>query len=212
MADNPPYLSNPGTLTKALERIRSAATPDRFTIDFVSTVLGFKGGNGAVLPAFFKRIGFVNGDGTPTEIYKQFRNPSSSKVAAARAVRVGYKALYDRNEYVHKASDEALKGIIVEATGLSIDSPVVQLICRTFKNLKAFCDFDSKGDPADSDRDDEAEKLGESEAPAGTRGNGDSKRLGLNLAYSINLHLPATDDIKVFDAIFKSLKENLLKE
>jgi len=33
---------------------------------------------------------------------------------------------------------------------------------------------------------------------------------GLNLGYTINLHLPATSDIAVFNAIFKSLRENLL--
>ena len=36
--------------------------------------------------------------------------------------------------------------------------------------------------------------------------------LHLNLAYSINLVLPKTDDIGVFNAIFKSLRENLLKK
>jgi hypothetical protein len=35
--------------------------------------------------------------------------------------------------------------------------------------------------------------------------------VGLNLKYTINLNLPATSDIAVFNAIFKSLKENLLK-
>ena len=33
--------------------------------------------------------------------------------------------------------------------------------------------------------------------------------IGLN--YTINLNLPATNDVEVFNAIFKSLKENLLK-
>jgi len=34
----------------------------------------------------------------------------------------------------------------------------------------------------------------------------------MNLSYTINLNLPATTDIKVFDAIFKSLREHLLKQ
>jgi hypothetical protein len=38
-------------------------------------------------------------------------------------------------------------------------------------------------------------------------GNG---RLGLS--YTINLNLPATTEIEVFNAIFKSLRENLLRE
>ena len=34
----------------------------------------------------------------------------------------------------------------------------------------------------------------------------------LNLAYTINLVLPKSDDIAVFNAIFKSLREHLLKK
>ena len=33
----------------------------------------------------------------------------------------------------------------------------------------------------------------------------------LNLSYTINLVLPKTDDIAVFNSIFKSLRENLLR-
>ncbi len=33
----------------------------------------------------------------------------------------------------------------------------------------------------------------------------------LNLSYTINLNLPETSDIQVFNAIFRSLKENLLR-
>ena len=33
---------------------------------------------------------------------------------------------------------------------------------------------------------------------------------GLRLGYTINLNLPATTDIAVFNAIFKSLREHLL--
>lgn len=32
------------------------------------------------------------------------------------------------------------------------------------------------------------------------------------ISYTINLNLPATTDIEVFNAIFKSLKENLLSD
>jgi hypothetical protein len=36
--------------------------------------------------------------------------------------------------------------------------------------------------------------------------------MGLSLSYTINLNLPATSDAAVFNAIFKSLKEHLLRE
>ncbi len=53
MNENPPYLASPGSVTKSLERIRTAAAPDRFTSDFVATVLGFKGGAGRALIPFY---------------------------------------------------------------------------------------------------------------------------------------------------------------
>ena len=208
MADNLPYLATPGTAPRALEKIKAAATPERFTTDFVNTVLGFKGGTGAALSPFFKRLGFVASDGTPTELYKRFRNPSSTKQAAAEAFKTGYRALYERNEYIHKATDEDLKGAIVEVTGREADSQVVSLVFSTIKALKPFCDFDAKGSSPTKDAgkpDDQSS--GKEKVPPHEKGG-----MGLNLAYSINLHLPASDDIKVFDAIFKSLKENLLRD
>lgn len=36
--------------------------------------------------------------------------------------------------------------------------------------------------------------------------------LGFNLAYTINLNLPASTDQAVFNAIFRSLKEHLLAQ
>lgn len=208
MADNPPYLASPGTVPKALEKIKSAATPERFTSDFVNTVLGFKGGTGASLIPFMKRMGFVASDGAPTDIYSKFRNPASSKQAAFSALKIGYKSLYERNEYIHKASDEDLRGAIVEATGLEAESQVVKLICSTFKAFRAFADFETKSAEALPQPAPLEESNGNTEEHHKVRAN----KTGLNLSYSINLHLPASDDIKVFDAIFKSLKENLLKE
>lgn len=35
---------------------------------------------------------------------------------------------------------------------------------------------------------------------------------GINLSYTINLNLPATKDIDVFNAIFKSLKQHILDQ
>jgi hypothetical protein len=69
--------------------------------------------------------------------------------------------------------------------------------------LKAFADFDAK--PA------EPEDLGEA-AEIEDAGDGGAELLsGLNLGYTINLHLPPTSDVAVFNAIFKSLREHLLR-
>jgi len=38
------------------------------------------------------------------------------------------------------------------------------------------------------------------------------EELQLNLAYTINLVLPKSDDVAVFNAIFRSLRDNLLRK
>lgn len=206
MANTIPYLVSSGSITKALEKIKSAATPERVTYDFVSTVVGLKGGTGRAIIPFLKRAGLVRTDGTPTDLYNQFRNSHSSKISAATAFRNAFKTIYERNEYAHKLSDEELKGLIVEITGHPLENRVTQSIFGTMKAFKAFCDFEGKQGAQRINKNDHEE------SSQGTNKGDQTKELGIRLGYTINLNLPPTDDIRVFDAIFRSLKEHLLKE
>jgi hypothetical protein len=102
-----------------------------------------------------------------------------------------------------------LRNLAVEITGLAADNQTVSAIVGTFQNLKSYANFDQpsasgngkvtvleKSDPATP-----------TPPPAATVNNAS----GLNLSYTINLNLPETTDVEVFNAIFRSLKENLLK-
>jgi Family of unknown function (DUF5343) len=204
MAEKLPYVPNYGVVTKALEKIKSAATPERFTQDFLSTKLGMKGGsNRAVIP-FLKRVGFIGTDGSPTEIYKRFRNAANSGAAAAQALKAGFKPLYDRNEYAHDLNDKDLKGLIVEATGSEPDAGAVKATVGSFKALKAFAKFDGEAEIEEQGTPEDEE-----DGPEDLKGGPGTLKLGLS--YTINLNLPATSDIAVFNAIFKSLREHLLR-
>ncbi len=204
-----PFLNAYGNITKALNNIINASTPQRFTHDFLETKLNLKGGSARPIIPFLKRTGFLNSDGSPTELYKRFRNEASRKSSAAEAVRKGYSTLYEINEYVHDTSDVDLKGVIVQATGLSTDSGTVKGMVGSFKALKAFADFE----PTSADDIGEGD-IFEEEAPAesGKKKVTLGKPVDLNLGYTINLNLPATSDVAVFDAIFTSLRKHLLDE
>ena len=204
MAESLPFVTAYGTITKALERIQNAATPPRFTQDFLSTKLDLKGGSAKPLIPFLKRLGFLGSDGVPTELYKRFRNETERGRAAAEALKIGFRPLYDVNEYIHDASDKELKGCIVQVTGSEPESSTTKAIIGSFKAVKAFAKFD---DGAEEDG-----REHEEERTNGDDGAGGFKMArGIGLSYTINLNLPATSDIAVFDAIFKSLKEHLLK-
>jgi hypothetical protein len=206
MAENPPYMSAYGNITKALNKIQEAATPARFTQDFLATKLGLKGGSPKPLIPFLKRTGFLGSDGVPTDLYRRFRNPSERGPAAAEALRKGYHSLYEVNEYVHDASEKELRGVVVQATGLDAESTMVKNIVGSFRALREFASFD--GEPQV-----DLEGTGEGAPPAETADRADRAilRKGLGISYTINLNLPAISDIAVFDAIFKSLREHLLK-
>lgn len=207
---NLPYMTTPGTIKTALDRIRAAATPPRVTTDFVTTVLQIKGGTGGTVTPFLKKIGFVASDGAPTDIYKRFRNPESGGRAMADAIKIGYQDLLKANEYFYRLDDKSLLALIVQVTGVEADNRAASLTLASLKILKSFADFDANDlgndrevKPAETDAGRQNLPLPASRLPS-------DGKLGLNLSYTINLNLPATTDQAVFNAIFRSLKEHLL--
>ena len=203
-----PYVVSPGNLNKVLEKIKAASTPPRFTQDFLATTLDMTGGGARPVIPFLKRTGFLASDGVPTDLYKRFRNSAQSGVAAAEALRIGYKPLYEANEYVHNAKDNDLRGLIVQITGSAEDSRLVQAVMASFKALKAFADFSVNAvEPTEHDSDESAVSTDIPELSGMSSEHASQIKLG----YTINLHLPPTSDVAVFNAIFKSLREHLLR-
>jgi hypothetical protein len=201
------YVTAPGNIEKALLGIKAAATPDQAGQDFVKSILKIPGGSGNQIAAFLKKIGFVSADGSPSDIYKRFRNPTTSGVAMVEALRVGYPALFQRNETWYTLGDEELRGLIVEETGQAHDASVVSLALATIKGMKRFADFKTATKVTVVPHDEKRDHLPHTPPLPPQL----SQSMGLNLGYTINLNLPATSDIAVFNAIFKSLKEHLLK-
>lgn len=209
-----PYITAPGNITKALNEIKKASVPDKVSQDFVKTMLKIRGGSGNQMTSFLKKMGMANSDGSVTERYRKFRNPSTSRSEIAEAIRQMYAPLYLRNEYMHTLEGEELKNLIMEETGAADDASTLRLIASSIEHLKSFADFDAETI-------EETAKL----ADTGNRNPASATTIpipmpplhekganvGINLGYTINLNLPATADPRVFDAIFKSLKDNLLR-
>lgn len=216
-----PYLASPGTVRTVLDKIVEARTPERFTQDFLETKLGAKGGSARAIIPLLKRIGFLQQDGSPTDLYKKFRSSNTSTAAMAQAIKHGYSELFERNEYAHELPKPKLLELINEITGNEKGNSADNYTVATFLNLKEYADFDSSisetsntekdtpqnGDQAFLPQNPIQSRLNENQKAR----NHNDETVPLTLAYSINLHLPETDDIKVFDAIFQSLNRNILK-
>jgi len=214
-----PYLAAPTNIPKALEKIRLAPTPPKVTQDFVKTKLQIPTSSGNQMTAYLRRIGFVAADGSPSELYVQYRNQKTAGKALAKAIKTAYAPLYEHNEYAHDMSDEDLRGLIVQVTGWADDARGVDLTLKCISLLKDQATFD-EGEGDSPEQETEPEKplqTPQSSVPVvvppdTTDPHMRHRRLGMNLSYTINLNLPPSTDIAVFNAIFKSLKENLLKD
>jgi len=210
----PPFINATGLVTKIFDKIITAAQPERFTQDFLKTKLGYDSGSSRPFIPLLKRLGFISTDGAPTQLYSKFRNEQERGKAMAQAIRYGYKEVYERNEYAHDLERNKFKNLIIEMTGLKPADGMVNAIVGTFFALKSYAKFDGQDTAVDAQ--DESKKKN----VVVLENNGDATppplpprqpAPGLNLSYTINLNLPETSDVEVFNAIFRSLKENLLK-
>ena len=215
MAAKLPFINAYGTLPNILHSIIDAQTPSRFTQDFLSTKLGFKSSSARAIIPLFKKIGFLQSDGSPTDLYKNFRSDELRGQAMAQALKMGYGELFEANEYAHNLENKQLEDTIVRVTGSKKGSGTVKAIAGTFKNLCEYANFDrlesdetlddNQSDPAPVDVDRQSEQNDRSDL----RDN--AGKMGMNLSYTINLNLPETKDPEVFKAIFDALNEKLLK-
>jgi hypothetical protein len=205
-------MNSTGLVAKILDKIKEAKTPERFSQDFLGTVLGFTGGSAKPFIPLAKRLTLINSDGTPTELYRRFRgSDDESKAAIAQAIRIGYAPLYKRNEFAHSLDKKRLEGLVREITGLDEGNSVLRAVTGTFEALKKYADFDSslhptRLDPEAGGEGESAAEISERGAPSAAAVDGGPIRFG----YTININLPDTNDITVFNAIFKSMKEHLL--
>ena len=208
-----PYMASSGLLPKIFEKIQNARRPERFTQDFLETKLGHSGGSARSIIPLLKRLGFLNSDGTPTDLYDQFRNEHTRGSAVAHGMKNAFKDLFDRNEYVYDIQRNKLTSLVVQVTGGTKDDSRIKKIVATFIALNELADFESelllsppaKSQPGPPSPNDLLRKQGSDTAI-------DSRRtVDLRVAYTINLNLPESTDPNVFNAIFKALRDNLLE-
>lgn len=151
-------------------------------------------------------MGFLSSDGSTTELYAKFRTESGRGQAALQALRNGWPEIFKRSEYAHTVDEGKLRDIIMEITGLKSSDPVAQAIKGTFNVMKSYVPAGTVLGGADDDAG-ASEDTGGAGVGAGVETGGGE----LRLAYNINIVLPETSDLKVLNAIFRSVKENLMR-
>lgn len=214
MAAKIPYMLSPGLIPKILEKIQNAKRPDRFTQDFLETKLGHSGGSARAIIPLLKRLEFLGSDGVPTPLYDQYRNTDTQGYAIAKGMQNAFTELFDRNEYVYEMPKDKLTGLVIEITGATSDDRVTQAIIGTFSALNELADFESEpsNTSAKEVSPENVQQPNHGITPTYQQPSNTLDNVELKVGYTINLNLPETTDPEVFNAIFKSLKENLLRD
>jgi hypothetical protein len=190
-----------------LEKIPTSEKPGVFTSDFLGTVMGTTGGAARPIIPILKATGLLSQTGAPTELYAQFQTDAGRAPAALQAMRNGFAEIFRRNQYAHRADESALVDVIVAITGLPKKEGIVRYILNTFQVLQDYAK--QARDDASADEPGIPGVASDAIPPVlpDQNGNGTGR---LQLAYNINVMLPETTNVEVYNAIFRSLKANLL--
>lgn len=201
-----PYIISNNKIKSIFEKIQTAAKPSKFTHEFLKR-LGFNSSNDRAMIPILKTLGFLTEDGTPTEYYDRLKDSADHPYVLGERIRELYKDLFTINTEIYKASDQEIRDAISRTTGREVLA--VKRYAATFKSLVALAKFDS---PSIEKQITSDEKQITSESEQGdVEEIPEEERLKADFHYNIQIHLPATTDITVYNKIFKSLRDNLLR-
>jgi len=193
-----------GQLPEFFSKIREGQAPQQFTQQLLKD-LGFKSSNHRALIPLLKALGFISPEGIPTSRYHNYRDYSKSKLVMGDALKEAYQDIFLIKSVPTKADRKVIEGKFKSYHNAS--DRLAQLMSNTFIALLDLADLSGT----------EEIKSIKNELPIPeVKNNNDGKVdkfiQAPGLHYNIQIHLPATKDIEVYNAIFKSLKEHLFEK
>lgn len=207
---NLPYTNTPGVLSRILEKLPITEKPSVVNADFLSTVLEIPPGSAKPIIPLLKATGLLNQSGSPSEIYSQFQTDGGRSGAALSALKSGFSEIFKRNQFAHKADEKALIDIIVSITGLPKADNIVRSIFNTFFTFQKYArSFTETVDSTPNESKQETAPTSAEKNSNTSTSAGHSSKIGL--VYNINIVLPETTNIEVYNSIFRSLKSNILQ-
>jgi hypothetical protein len=206
------YLITTKNLDAFLNSLLNAQAPAKFTNKFLEQ-LEFKSTNDRLLIGVLKFLGFIDGGGIPQDRYYKYLDQTQSKQVLAEAIKEAYADLFTVNVKANEMSVNDVKNKLKTLTQGQKSDKVLALMANTFNALCSYADF-SKHHSKEiislkkaTHFTEEASNQNESQKMTHEL---ISKNITTEMHYNIQIHLPETRDITVYDAIFKSLKEHLL--
>lgn len=211
-----PYMLSVANLHKILDAIQRAGAPEVFHLDFLKD-LGFASSNDRAAVKLLKYLGMLDDSGRPLASYREFMDHTKSKQVLAARIRAAFDDLFTADRNANTKSVEGLKGWFKTKTGAG--DAVAQKIASTFKSLATYADFSvpqvssTNEDTTGKGKAQELPKTDEHQPqmPPGIGvGGATAHKSQIGLVYRFEIHLPDTQNVDTFRAIFKALREELM--
>lgn len=201
------YTQAYGSFKDFFARVRDAQAPDKFVQQILKD-WGYKSNNHRPFIPLLKSLGFLSSDGTPTQRYHEYRNHSKSKAVMGDALKEAYSDIFLIKAHPTSADKPLIEGKFKSYHNASDN--VAKLHTNTFYALLELADLSQSSAKVPAEKEPEIEKEEISKNKNGTPATTELPVGKLGLHYNIQIHLPATKDVEVYNAIFKSLKEHLI--
>ena len=198
------YVQVYGQFPEIFKRICDGAAPSKFSQQHLKD-WGYTSSNFRAIIPLLKALGFLSTDGSPSTRYHDYRNGAQSKKIMGEAIREAYGDLFTIRAKPTPADRELIEGKFKSTHNASPNT--AKLMASTFFGLLDLADLDHASAEIKIDKPIEVKTPHITEIPV-TPTEKPHGRTALH--YNIQIHLPATKDVEVFNAIFKSLKEHLL--
>lgn len=196
------WVQAPSRVASVFEKIRDGQAPDAVTQQLLKD-WGFTSSSDRAFIPLLKTLGFLSSTGQPTERYHNYRDHSQSKRVMGEALKEAYGDIFLIKAKPSKSDSAAITGKFKSFHNASDD--VAQRMAKTFFALLDLADLNSVDKQPEPEADDASDGV-DSEAVTAL-----SRHVGVaGLHYNIQIHLPSTKEVEVYNAIFKSLREHLI--
>ncbi|MBI5518752.1 MAG: DUF5343 domain-containing protein [Desulfovibrio sp.] len=203
------YTLAPGQLAEFFAKLKEGNAPTQFSQQILKD-LGYTSSNHRSYIPLLKALGFLSPDGTPTSIYHEYRDNSRSRTVMGQALKSAYSDLFIIKANPTKADKDAIEGKFKSyhnATEIS-----AKRMASTFFALLDIADIQTSEHRSEEKHIDQNDKSFQQCETINTEKK-PSQHISKppTLHYNIQIHLPATKDIEVYNSIFKSIKEHLFE-
>ncbi len=204
MNSDVPYMMSVTNVPKILDAIQKAGAPEVFHLDFLRD-LGFKASNDRGMVKVLKYLGFLDASGRPQQSYKDFMDHNKAKKVLASRMRTSFSDLFTADRNANTKSTEQLRGWFKSKTG--VGDAVAQKMASTFKALASYADWDG----ALPETSEAKPEIVLPEVAAKIEGSPQAHgKSAIGLVYRFEIHLPDTQNVDTFRAIFRALREELM--